>query len=121
LYQGFDDYFFDGQSGMILYHVDARLGPNSSPNYPTYFLNNNTDSNVKLIRFIEADGNNSLFNRNPKGWMWAADVFRPGAIFGSTNNVGYAWNQSSRGQVPFTIRVNEEAIGMSELTFSVRF
>ena len=121
LYQGFDDYFFDGQSGMILYHVDARLGPNSSPNYPTYFLNNNTDSNVKLIRFIEADGNNSLFNRNPKGWMWSADVFRPGAIFGSTNNVGYAWNQSSRGQVPFTIRVNEEAIGMSELTFSVRF
>jgi M6 family metalloprotease-like protein len=121
LYQGFDDYFFDGQSGMILYHVDARLGPNSSANYPTYFLNNNTDSNVKLIRFIEADGNNSLFNRNPKGWMWAADVFRPGAIFGSTNNVGYAWNQSSRGQVPFTIRVNEEAIGMSELTFSVRF
>jgi M6 family metalloprotease-like protein len=121
LYQGFDDYFFDGQSGMILYHVDARLGPNSSANYPTYFLNNNTDSNVKLIRFIEADGNNSLFNRNPKGWMWAADVFRPGAIFGSTNNVGYAWNQSRRGQIPFNIRVNEEAIGMSELTFSVRF
>jgi M6 family metalloprotease-like protein len=121
LYQGFDDYFFDGQSGMILYHVDARLGPNSSPNYPTYFLNNNTDSNVKLIRFIEADGNNSLFNRNPKGWMWAADVFQPGAIFGSTNNVGYAWNQSSRGQVPFTIRINEEAVGMSQLTFSVRF
>jgi M6 family metalloprotease-like protein len=121
LYQGFDDFFFDGQSGMILYHVDARLGPNSSVNYPTYFLNNNTDSSFKLIRYIEADGNNSLYNRNPEGWMWASDVFRPGSIFGSTNNVGYAWNQSSRGQVPFTIRVNSEALGMSELTISVRF
>jgi M6 family metalloprotease-like protein len=121
LYEGFDDYFFDGQSGMILYHVDARLGPNSSSNYPTYFLNNNTDSDFKLIRFIEADGNNSLYNREPKGWMWASDVFQPGAIFGSTNNSGYAWNQASRGQVPFTIRVNEEATGMSELTISVRF
>jgi M6 family metalloprotease-like protein len=121
LYSGFDDYFFDGQSGMILYHVDARLGPNSSPNYPTYFLNNNTDSTFKLIRFIEADGNNSLYNRVPKGWMWASDVFRPGAIFGSTNNVGYRWNQSSRGQVPFTIRVNSETIGMNDLSISVRF
>ena len=121
LYQGFDDYFFDGQSGMILYHVDARLGPNFSPNYPTYFLNNNTDSTFKLIRYIEADGNNSLYNRVPKGWMWAGDVFLPGAIFGSTNNVGYRWNQSSRGQVPFTIRVNTEATGMNELTISVRF
>ena len=106
---------------MILYHVDARLGPNSSPNYPTYFLNNNTDSNFKLIRFIEADGNNSLYNRFPKGWTWASDVFRPGSIFGSTNNVGYSWNQFSRGQVPFNIRVNAEAIGKSELTISVRF
>lgn len=121
LYQGFDEYFFDGQSGMVLYHVDARLGPNSSSNYPTYFLNNNTDSNFKLIRYIEADGNNSLYNRNPKGWMWAGDVYQPGAIFGSNNNPGYAWNQSNRGQVPFTIRVNQEAIGMSELTISVRF
>ena len=121
LYQGFDDYYFDGQPGMILYHVDARLGPNLSLNYPTYFLNNNTDSPFKLIRFIEADGNNSLYNRVPKGWMWAGDVYRPGAIFGSTNNVGYAWNQSSRGQVPFTIRVNTEAVGMDELTISVRF
>jgi M6 family metalloprotease-like protein len=121
LYQGFDDFFFDGQSGMILYHVDARLGPNSSANYPTYFLNNNTDSNFKLIRFIEADGNNSLYDRDPQGWMWGSDVFRPGAIFGSTNNSGYAWNQASRGQVPFTIRVNEEATGVSELTISVRF
>jgi M6 family metalloprotease-like protein len=121
LYQGFDDFFFDGQSGMILYHVDARLGPNSSPNYPTYFLNNNTDSSFKLIRYIEADGNNSLYNRIPNGWMWAADVFRPGAIFGSTNNLGYSWNQPSRGQVPFTIRVNEETSGRSALTISVRF
>jgi hypothetical protein len=121
LYQGFDDFFFDGQSGLILYHVDARLGPNSSANYPTYFLNNNTDSNFKLIRFIEADGNNSLYDRDPQGWMWGSDVFQPGAIFGSTNNSGYAWNQASRGQVPFTIRVNEEATGMSELTISVRF
>ena len=121
LYQGFDDYFFDGRSGMVLYHVDARLGPNSSPNYPTYFLNNNTDSNFKLIRYIEADGNNSLYNRNPRGWMWAGDVFRPGGIFGTINHFGYAWNQPSRGQVPFTIRVNQEAIGMSALTISVRF
>lgn len=121
LFEGYDDYYFDGQSGLVLYHVDARLGPNNSPNYPTYFRNNNTDSIHKLIRFIEADGNNSLYLRNPKGWMWASDVYRPGHIFGDNRNLGYTWNQTSRGTIPFTIRVNEESANQTSLSLSIRF
>lgn len=121
LYEGLEDYFFDGQSGLILYHVDARLGPNQSENYPTYFLNNNTDSTHKLIKFIEADGNNSLYLKTPKGWMWASDVYQTGDIFGSTLNVGYQWNQGNRGTIPFTIRVNQEAMDETQLSISIRF
>ena len=120
-YQGQDDYYFDGRSGMVLYHVDARLGPNYSSAYPTHFLNNNTDSTYKLIRFIEADGNNSLYFANPPGWMWASDVYRPRQTFRGNRNLGYRWNQTSRGQVGFTIGVNNEAVGYRNLSVSVRF
>jgi M6 family metalloprotease-like protein len=120
-YQGYDDYFFDGRSGMVLYHVDARLGPNNSPNYPTMFLNNNTDSTNKLIKFIEADGNNSLYTANPKGWMWASDVYRPGQGFMSNRNLGYQWHQSVRGEVGFSIRVDNEHILNRDITISIRY
>ena len=121
LYEGWDDFYFDGRSGMVLYHVDARLGPNLSDVYPTHFLNNNSDSDHKLIRFIEADGNNSLYNKTPTGWMWEEDVYRPGHAFGINRNLNYAWNQTQRGNVPFTIRVNQEAANMANLSLSIRF
>lgn len=120
-YRGFDDYYFDGRSGMVLYHVDARLGPNLSENYPTMFLNNNTDSANKLIKFIEADGNNSLYNFNPAGWMWASDVYRPGNTFLGNRNPGYAWHQPQRGPIGFTIGVISESFNNRDLTISIRF
>jgi M6 family metalloprotease-like protein len=108
LYAGHNDYYFDGQPGLVLYHVDARLGPTAKFNsaYPTDYINNNTDTPNKLIKFIEADGNNSLATT---GWMWAADVYRPGNIFRGNRNLNYAWHQSSRGQVGFTINFVSEA------------
>jgi M6 family metalloprotease-like protein len=121
LYRGHDDFYFDGRSGMVLYHVDARLGPNLSQNYPTHFLNNNTDSTYKLIRFIEADGNNSLYFASPPGWMWASDVYRPRQVFRGNRNLGYRWNQTARGQVGFTIGVGQEAVGYQNLTVNIRF
>jgi M6 family metalloprotease-like protein len=120
-YQGYDDYYFDGRSGMVLYHIDARLGPNLSVNYPTQFLNNNTDSPYKLIKYIEADGNNSLYFGNPKGWMWASDVYRPSNVFGVNRSVGYRWHQTSRGDIGFTIRVFSESYQYRNLTLKIRY
>ena len=120
-YQGFDDFYFDGRSGMVLYHVDARLGPNPSVNYPTVFLNNNSDSQRKLIQFIEADGNNSLYLTNPKGWMWASDVYRPGMGFRKNRNLDYRWHQLSRSDISFTIEVVSEASSYRQLNLRVRY
>lgn len=120
-YQGFDDFFFDGRSGLVLYHVDARYGPNYNSQYPTFYLNNNTDSTHKLIKFIEADGNNSLYNGNPVGWMWASDVYRPGDVFRGNKNPNYTWNQTSRGLVGFTITVGNELSNYQGMSLQVNF
>jgi hypothetical protein len=53
--------------------------------------------------------------------MWASDVYQTGDIFGSTLNVGYQWNQGNRGTIPFTIRVNQEAMDETQLSISIRF
>lgn len=118
LYQDIDIYF-DSQPGLVLYHVDARLGPSANPNsvYPNeVFINNNTDTPNKLIKFIEADGNNSLLST---GFVWAADVYRPGDIFNQNRNMGYRWHQLSLGTVGFTISFEEESDGM--ITLNIQF
>jgi M6 family metalloprotease-like protein len=112
------DFYFDSQPGLVLYHVDARLGPTAKVNsaYPsTPFINNNTDTPNKLIKYIEADGNNSLIST---GYVWAADVYRPGNIFNGNRNIGYSWHQSSRGLVRFTIHFVAEANGSIQLTMT---
>jgi hypothetical protein len=102
-----DDYFFDGRSGMVLYHVDARLGTTANVNsvYPSDYINNNSDTPNKLIKFIESDGNNSLMST---GFVWAEDVYRPGHTFNSNRNAGYRFHQSTLGTVDFTIDVVTE-------------
>lgn len=120
-YQGFDDFFFDGRSGLVLYHVDARYGPNYNSEYLTFYLNNNTDSTHKLIKFFEADGKNSLYNGNPVGWMWASDVYRPGDVFRGNKNPNYAWHQTSRGLVGFTITVGNELSNYQGISLQVNF
>lgn len=120
-YTGHNDFYFDGQPGLVLYHVDARLGFNNSQNYPTMYVNNNTDTTYKLIKYIEADGNNSLYNGNPAGWMWAADVYRPGNIFRQNRNANYAWNQGSKPAMNFTINFVSEAANYGGINLSVLF
>ena len=107
LYRGQNDYFFDGQKGLVLYHVDARLGRTAKVNsaYPSDYINNNSDTPNKLIKFIEADGDNSL---EDTGWMWADDVYRPGDVFNGNRNIGYRFHQSIRGAVDFTIDFKSE-------------
>ena len=107
LYQGQNDYFFDGQKGLVLYHVDARLGKTAKVNsaYPSDYINNNSDTPNKLIKFIEADGDNSL---EETGWMWADDVYRPGDVFNGNRNIGYRFHQSILGTVDFTIDFKSE-------------
>jgi M6 family metalloprotease-like protein len=120
-YSGLNDFFFDGQPGMVLYHVDARLGVNNSQNYPTMTINNNTDTPNKLIKYIEADGNNSLYNASPSGWMWQGDVYRPGNIFRGNKNVNYTWHQSSLGAIDFTIEFVSEASNYGGITLHIDY
>ena len=111
------DFYFDSQPGLVLYHVDARIGQTAKVNssYPsTPFINNNTDTPNKLIKFIEADGNNSLAST---GFVWDLDVYRPGHTFNGNRNANYAWHQTSRGKVKFTITFVEEINGKISLEF----
>ena len=120
-YEGHDDFFFDGQPGLVLYHVDARIGSNNSQNYPTMYVNNNTDSAHKLIKYIEADGNNSLYNANPSGWMWASDVYRPGHIFRGNRNTNYTCNQALLGPIDFTIEFVSETSNYGGITLNIQY
>lgn len=72
-------------SGIRIYHIDARIDPNvgnpqNEDGYFTVFSFNNSDTNHKLIKIIEADNNNSIENT---GYADNSDLFQVGDIFGS--------------------------------------
>ncbi|MDD3106425.1 MAG: M6 family metalloprotease domain-containing protein [Bacilli bacterium] len=83
------DILFD-QSGIIIYHVSAKIGSgyDSGSAYYTIFNYNNTDTLHKLIKIIEADMNGDIDNYS---LAENSDLFEVGDILGLNIYADYSW------------------------------
>lgn len=90
-------------SGVLIYHVDARIdaGYNEESYYYTLFNFNNTDTAHKFIDIIEADAGNDI---DKYGDAENTDLFQTGDIFKDTVYRYYSWFQVTRS-MDFTIEV----------------
>ncbi|MGD9604852.1 MAG: immunoglobulin-like domain-containing protein [Bacilli bacterium] len=82
------------EAGIRIYHVDATIDPNQgSPQnmdgYYSVFSYNNSDTNHKLIKMIEADGDYSIESTNRAD---NDDLYSVGDIFGKTSYPSYRWH-----------------------------
>jgi M6 family metalloprotease-like protein len=102
LYAYDQDYYFS-IPGIIIYHVDARIGQgyDETSSYYTIFNYNNTDTAHKFAKIIEADGNGYI---DTYQWTQDGDLFITGDVFRGTIAVGYDWYQTIR-PMEFTITV----------------
>ncbi|MFA5741907.1 MAG: M6 family metalloprotease domain-containing protein [Candidatus Izemoplasmatales bacterium] len=97
-----DKYFLT--SGVIIYHIDARIGSGYDPDsaYFTIFNYNNSDTQHKLIKIIEADRNNSI---ESTGNAENSDMFQFGRIFNRNIYTDADWYQDSFGIMDFSISI----------------
>jgi len=90
-------------SGILIYHIDARIGnPDPDSYYPYSIFNyNNTDSAHKIIDIIEADQDNDIDRYSTAE---NSDLFQQGITFKENVHYYYDWYQSGR-DMNFTIEV----------------
>lgn len=67
--------------GIRIFHVNAELNPDQTNGY--LFLNDNSYTETKLLKPLEADGNNSIENY---GIAENSDLFQAGTVFGKSTN-----------------------------------
>ncbi|MGD9886505.1 MAG: immunoglobulin-like domain-containing protein [Bacilli bacterium] len=104
------------EAGVRIFHVDARIDENyGSPlnedGYYSVFSYNNSDTNHKLIKLIEADGNYSIESTSEAS---NEDLFSVGDIFGKTSYPNYRWYDGTL--IDFTI----EIISISETEATIK-
>lgn len=105
-------------SGVIIYHVDARIGQGFDYDaaFWTIFNYNNTDTSHKLIKIIEADMDNDI---EKKGTAEGSDLFQTGDVFGSSIYPNYNWYQWVRNPMDITVAIG--AFGESGVTLTITF
>ena len=98
-----DRYEIFSTSGVIIYHIDARIGsPNPDSYYPSWIFNyNNTDSPHKMIDIIEADQDNDIDRYSTAE---NTDLFQTGQIFKENVHYYYDWYQPNL-DMNFTIEI----------------
>ncbi len=81
--------YFD-TPGVVIMHVSAPIGQgyNDELYYYSIFNHNNTDTNPKLIKYIEADMNRSI---EQYAMTEDSDLFKEGDIFGGNIYSNYRW------------------------------
>ena len=102
LYQE-DWHWYFSMSGVMIYHVSAEIGNGylDDSAYYTIFDNNNTDTEDKVVKYIEADGNNSVeLSENTEDY----DLFQDGDVFGDTIFPSYQWYDES--YIEFDIEID---------------
>lgn len=112
-----DRYELFSISGIIIYHVDARIGnPDPNSSYPySIFTYNNTDSIHKIIDIIEADQDNDIaLNSSAEN----TDLFQMGHIFKENTHYFYDWYQTNI-DMNFTIEVKSK--DTSKVTIIIDF
>jgi len=103
-----DRYSGFSTSGVLIYHVDARIGSGYDENsaYYTIFNYNNTDTAHKFIDIIEADGRNDIDQGNG---ATNTDLFQVGMVFRGSIFPNYDWFQATQS-MNFTIEVTEKTL-----------
>jgi len=101
-----DRYSGFSSSGVLIYHVDARIGNGYDDNsaYYTIFNYNNTDTAHKFIDIIEADGRNDIDQGNG---ATNTDLFQVNNVFRGTIFPNYDWYQTAQ-DMNFTIEITEK-------------
>ena len=91
-----DRYYLFSNPGVVMFHVDARLGNTTSEYYPSIYTYNNTDTEFMLIKYIEKSIQTSTSVNN-------ADLFLIGDSFGDVIYSDYTWHDGSYVAVIITI------------------
>jgi M6 family metalloprotease-like protein len=94
-------------SGIVIYHVDAKIdnGWQDNTAYYTIFNNNNSDTRNKLIKFIEADMGGDIDDRS-YGWAENTDLFQEGDVLKQNVYPNYRWYDLTK-PMNFTIAIGE--------------
>lgn len=103
--------------GVRIYHVSSSINNPYSDEYGSFTDNNNSYSNIPLIKLVEADGNNSIANGSYAG---ATDLWQAGDTFsgvyseymrndGKTLNFDISIDSVSASEATVTITYNTAA------------
>ncbi len=106
-----DKYYLFSKYGVVMYHVSAQIDDGyNSDYYYTIFNNNNTDSEHKIIKIIEADMDLEVNIGND-------DLFLVDDVFGGNIYATYKWydNTFVQLEVDVTFMDNDKA------TIDIRF
>jgi M6 family metalloprotease-like protein len=111
-----DKYELFYSSGVILYHVDARTGEGFDENsaYWSIFNYNNTDTEHKLIKIIEADKNHNI---DLNSYAENTDLFGTGAVFDDNYGSDYGWYRTDFSPMTFEIAIGE--VSASSITIDI--
>jgi M6 family metalloprotease-like protein len=114
LFSGIDNQIFTS-TGILIYHVDARIGHGylEDSAYYTIYDYNNTDTAHKLLKIIEADedGDIDRYSRAEN-----SDLFQTGDVFRSTVCEDYAWYVTMRNPINFTVQIDSISVISAHLS-----
>lgn len=99
-----DSLYWFTTPGIIVYHVDARIGDGylEDSSYYTIFNFNNTDTKHKFVQILEADRDSTI---ESTGWTENEDLFEPGDSLGAGSAYPLAWYQTDRNPLDFVLTV----------------
>jgi len=114
LFSGVDNQIFS-TTGILIYHVDARIGHGYDPDsvYYTIYDYNNSDSAHKLLKIIEADEDGDI---DQFGNAENSDLFKAGDVFRSTVCENYAWYITMRNPINFTVQIDSVSATSAHLS-----
>lgn len=110
-----DEEWLFTNSGVIMYHVNAKIGNSSNQNYfSTVFDYNNTDTQFKLIKIIEADMDKDIDNYS---YAENSDLFQVDDVLGSNVYPTYRW--CDRSYLNSTIKISGLTSNLATIEITV--
>ncbi|MBI9010568.1 MAG: M6 family metalloprotease domain-containing protein [Tenericutes bacterium] len=108
-----DAFVYFTLSGVMIYHVSAEIGNGfiEDSAYWTIFNNNNTDTQNKVVKYLEADNDHSVENTE---YTENSDLFQEGDIFGDGVYSNYQWYDGT--DVGFDIKIDLVSLTTAEIT-----
>lgn len=115
LYEADSGWYFN-IDGIMMYHVSAQIDDGYDPNsyYYSIFNYNNTDTEFKVVKYIEPDMDDSVENL---GYVEYTDLFVEGDILGDNVYRNYSWYDGTRIYLDIEIIDVAENGATIEITF----